>query len=75
MSDAGLEEVLVEYAGSRVRAFRERETGLLVCPICRKARFAAPPDLLAHMVAHAKGTLDKRRQPPTRAKQAGESES
>ncbi len=75
MSEAELQEVLVEYAGSRVRALKERETGLLVCPICRRARFATPSDLLAHLVAHAKGTLDKRRQPPSRTKQAGEGES
>ncbi|MGC9210303.1 MAG: hypothetical protein ACP5FT_03465 [Acidilobus sp.] len=70
-----LEEVIVEYAGSRVRAYRDKEDGMLVCPICRRSKFATPADLLAHMVAHAKGTLDKRRQPPSRARASGEEES
>jgi len=67
-----VEEVIVEYAGSRVRALKEKSTGLLLCPICRRARFSTPEDLLAHMVAHAKGTLEHRRQPPSRSAQAGE---
>ncbi len=75
MSGEELQEVVVEYAGSRFRALRERGTGLLVCPVCRRARFASPADLIAHLVAHAKGTLDKRRQPPSRTKQTGEGES
>ncbi|MGC9071615.1 MAG: hypothetical protein ACP5HK_02825 [Acidilobus sp.] len=69
-----LEEVIVEYAGSRVRAYRDRQDGLLVCPICRRSKFTTPTDLLAHIVAHAKGTLEKRRQPPSRAHFGGEEE-
>ncbi len=61
-----LKEVVVEFAGSRYRAFIEAGSGLLVCPLCRKGRFATPEDLAAHIVAHAKGLLDKRREPPQR---------
>ena len=70
-----LEEVVVEYEGQRYMALRDKASGLLVCPICRRARFATPADLTAHILAHAKGILDRRRPPPERAPRSAERES
>lgn len=66
VTEEGLKEVVVEYAGSRFRAYLDAASGLLLCPICRRARLASPEDLVAHILAHATRTLDMRREPPKR---------
>ncbi len=69
-----LEQVLIEWEGQRFYALRDRDTGLLVCPICRVAKFVSPEDLVGHLVAHAKRQLDRRRPPPQRPHQTSSSE-
>ncbi|MDM7275955.1 MAG: hypothetical protein P3X22_007595 [Thermoprotei archaeon] len=48
----------VEYRGSIVYARRVKD-GLLECPICY-GLFQTAPDLMRHIVAHAKGYTEKR---------------
>ncbi|MEM4800605.1 MAG: C2H2-type zinc finger protein [Acidilobaceae archaeon] len=33
--------------------------GLYVCPVCNKALFASPSDLMHHIIAHARGLTNK----------------
>lgn len=70
-----MKEVIVEFSGSRFRAFIDTSSGLLVCPICRRTRVASPEDLVAHILAHAMKDLDKRREPPQRAHATSEASS
>ncbi|ADL19597.1 hypothetical protein ASAC_1192 [Acidilobus saccharovorans 345-15] len=75
MEQGNLKEVTVEFSGSRFRAFIDTSSGLLVCPICRRTRVTSPEDLVAHILAHAMKSLDKRREPPQRAHVTSESSS
>lgn len=49
-------EVVVEYRGSRIKAYRDRSSGLLACPICglqdRASYFFSVDDLFNHIIAH-----------------------
>lgn len=51
--------VRIEYEGSVVYVKVNKE-GLYICPICDKALFQTPRDLMLHIVAHAKGYTEKR---------------
>ena len=52
------EEVLVEYKGMRLKALRDRVTGVYACPICgtgEKATYLfTVEDLVYHLYSHAK---------------------
>ncbi|MEB3780424.1 MAG: hypothetical protein GSR85_09410 [Desulfurococcales archaeon] len=49
--------VVVTYKGSRIYA--EEADGLFKCPICRTAIFYTEKDLIAHIIGHALGNIDK----------------
>ena len=40
--------------------------GYYICPVCKKSIFFNELDLLDHIIAHAKGLNEKRRDIPTR---------
>jgi len=56
--------LILEYAGSLLRV-EVTNGGLLKCPLCG-ALFASKKDLLQHIIAHAAGYTDERRNPPER---------
>ena len=62
---AGVSGALVEvsFAGSRFLALRDNAG--FRCPFCN-AVFFEEKDLTSHIIAHAQGLLDKRRQAPRR---------
>jgi len=50
--------MVVEYEGSIVYA-KVNKDGLYGCPICEKAFFQSPRDLMLHITAHAKGYVER----------------
>ncbi len=59
------ERRIVEYAGSIIEA--EYSRGFYKCPICERLTvFASEKDLMRHILAHALGSLERRRDPPSR---------
>lgn len=59
------EERIVEYEGSIVIA--EYSRGYYRCPFCERLMlFASEKDFIRHLLAHAIGSLDRRREPPSR---------
>jgi len=62
--EARLEEVVVDVWGSLVTAPRDPRTGMLVCPVCRLYWAGSPEDLIAHIVSHARGYLEKLKPAP-----------
>ncbi|MCE4623585.1 MAG: hypothetical protein F7B11_02420 [Caldisphaeraceae archaeon] len=59
-------EVEVSFKGSRIIAYKAKNSGGYVCPICKSALFFSESDLLNHIVSHAKGYIERRRDAPTR---------
>ncbi len=50
------EDVVLEYAGIRLKVKRDKVTGLIKCPLCsddKPSYFFTLKDLLQHLVMHA----------------------
>jgi len=59
------EKRIVEYEGSIVVV--EYSRGYYRCPLCEDLTlFASEKDLMRHLLAHAIGSLGKRKDPPSR---------
>ena len=52
------EEIIVKYKGVRLKALRDKVTGILACPICgtgdRATYLFTAKDLVYHILAHAR---------------------
>ncbi len=49
------EEVVIEYAGGKVKTRRDKVTGLIMCPLCNPDKptyFFSERDLFLHIKAH-----------------------
>ncbi len=72
------EEVLITCHGIRLKVKRDKETGLLACPLCgagdEATYFFTVEDLLLHIVAHVKGHMRHRRRSPVRRVEEEEEE-
>ena len=58
------EDVVLEYAGVRLKVKRDRVTGLLKCPLCgdeKPSFFFTVKDLVSHIVMHAQRDWRKER--------------
>jgi len=70
LKEAKWKEVIVEYMGSVVKTYIKDNPVVYACPICgldiHKPSFTSERDLFFHLVAHAKGLLDKRKKQPKR---------
>ncbi len=63
--DKKLEDVIVEYKGSIIKA--KTDGILFYCPLCNFTALT-PKDLMYHMIAHATNTMARRKPIPSRRK-------
>ncbi|WP_292320930.1 hypothetical protein [Caldisphaera sp.] len=66
VNEKDLVETEINYKGSKIIAYKLRGTSILVCPVCKLSYFYSEADLINHIIAHAKGFIEKRRGTPTR---------
>lgn len=62
--EAKLEAAVIDVWGSLVEVLRDPRTGMLVCPVCRLYWSSNPEDMVAHIVSHARGYMEKLRPAP-----------
>jgi len=69
---------VIEYHGVRLRVKRDKQTGLMACPLCgvgdEATYFFTPEDLLRHILAHVKGYMRHKRKAPVRHPEEQEEE-
>ncbi|MGC8566286.1 MAG: hypothetical protein ACP5I6_07835 [Caldisphaera sp.] len=59
-------QVDINFKGSKIKVYKSKSIGYYICPVCKKSIFFNELDLLDHIIAHAKGLNEKRRDIPTR---------
>jgi hypothetical protein len=70
------ENIIIESHGVRLKVKRDKETGLLLCPICgeekKAAYFFTAEDLIFHLLAHTKRLEKQTIMPRTRIEEQEE---
>lgn len=61
--DKSYDDIIIEYKGSVIRA--KTDGILFYCPLCNFTALTEK-DLIFHVIAHATGTIDKRKPIPRR---------
>ncbi|MFP3144296.1 MAG: hypothetical protein RXQ93_04680 [Caldisphaera sp.] len=66
INEKDLIEAEINYKGSKIITYKLKGTSILVCPICKLSYFYSEADLFNHLIAHAKGFIEKRRGTPSK---------